>query len=243
MDWVQFWSGIIGAVMDTCWRQVAWRGCVAGSITTGFFTIYVAKLNLKDSRKRIDEERKIIVHNNRPEFEIFEQSKIEKYCEDKNVDLELLLARIEGFDGNFMEYSNDFYCVDKMLELTVKIENVGKTDIGELWIATNYVKTFSVFEYAIYKKYIEGYYYRATTHGYVNDPEIESGGVDFEFYIPYDALNVEADNISLCFAYNDITADGNRRSAVDHFYTANGYSTTSGLELNNDSYISINELI
>lgn len=95
----------------------------------------------------------------------------------------------------------------------------------------------------IYKKYVEGYYYRATTHGYVNDPAIESGGVDFEFYMPYDALGVEADDISLCFAYNDITSEGTRRTAVDHFYTANGYSTTSGLEKNNDSYISINELI
>ena len=45
----------------------------------------------------------------------------------------------------------------------------------------------------VYKKMIDGYYYRATTHGYVNDNSIDSEGVDFVFYMPYEALGMEAD--------------------------------------------------
>jgi hypothetical protein len=61
--------------------------------------------------------------------------------------------------------------------------------------------------------------------------------------MPYEALGMDAEDINLCFAYNNITADGSRRVATNHFYTAAGYSTTSGLELNNDSYIALADLI
>ena len=95
----------------------------------------------------------------------------------------------------------------------------------------------------VYKKMIDGYYYRATTHGYVNDNAIESQGVDFELYMPYEALNMDADEIQLCFEYNDISFDGSRRNVERNYYTANGYSKEAGLELSNDSYIAIADLI
>jgi hypothetical protein len=61
--------------------------------------------------------------------------------------------------------------------------------------------------------------------------------------MPYEALGMEADEINLCFEYNDISFDGSRRNVENHFYTASGYSKQAGLELVNDSYIAINELI
>ena len=65
MDWTQFWSGIIGAVL--------------GSITTGFFTIWVAKMNMKENVKSRNEERKFFFHTNRPEFEVIDSTKITTY--------------------------------------------------------------------------------------------------------------------------------------------------------------------
>ena len=56
-------------------------------------------------------------------------------------------------------------------------------------------------------------------------------------------VGMEADEINLCFEYNDISFDGSRRNVENHFYTASGYSKQAGLELVNDSYIAINELI
>ena len=96
----------------------------------------------------------------------------------------------------------------------------------------------------VYKGYVEGYYYRVTTRGIVNDPETPSGGLDFELYMPYDSLSVEADEIMLCFNYNNISmGDNGKKTAVNNYYTASGYSQGENLEVNDDSYISINDLI
>ena len=95
----------------------------------------------------------------------------------------------------------------------------------------------------VYKKLIDGYYYRATTHGFVNDSEIESQGVDFEFFMPYEALGMDADEIKLCFEYSDISSVDDKKIETVHYYTANGYSTNDNLEDETSSYISLNELI
>ena len=62
--------------------------------------------------------------------------------------------------------------------------------------------------------------------------------------MPYDSLSVEADEIMLCFNYNDISmGDNGKKTAVNNYYTASGYSQGENLEVNDDSYISINDLI
>ena len=63
--------------------------------------------------------------------------------------------------------------------------------------------------------------------------------------MPYDSLNVDADDIMLCFNYNDISADASgRKSSVNNYYTANGYAQgANNLEADDASYISINDLI
>lgn len=95
----------------------------------------------------------------------------------------------------------------------------------------------------VYKGLIEGYYYRVTTNGLVNDPTNDSKGLELELYIPYTTLNVEADEIKLCFNYNDITKQGDKRIQTNNYYTASGYSQETDLEKNDESYISINDLI
>lgn len=95
----------------------------------------------------------------------------------------------------------------------------------------------------VYQKWIEEYYYRATTHGYVNDNNVKSGGVDFELFIPYHVLDIDENEINLCFEYNDIKMEGNNKVSFAHFYGAEGYSTNDNLESKDSSYININELI
>lgn len=138
MEWSQFWSGILGAIL--------------GSLVTGIFTIIIAKMNLKDNAKIRTEERKFLLHNNRPEFEVINCANIEKFKSSNSSLIEVLLTKIRGFDGQFMKYSEKLYNEEYLLEMSFKLKNVGKTDIDELWIATNYVKDFSIFKYGVYKK-------------------------------------------------------------------------------------------
>ena len=138
MDWTQFWSGIIGAVL--------------GSITTGFFTIWVAKMNMKENIKSRNEERKFFFHTNRPEFEVIDSTKITQYEETEDK-LEILLAHIKGFDGTYMKYSENLSDKKYLNEITFKLKNVGKTDIDELWISVNYQKTFCIFKYKVFKAF------------------------------------------------------------------------------------------
>ena len=107
MDWTQFWSGIIGAVL--------------GSITTGFFTIWVAKMNMKENIKSRNEERKFFFHTNRPEFEVIDSTKITQYEETEDK-LEILLAHIKGFDGTYMKYSENLSDKKYLNEITFKLK-------------------------------------------------------------------------------------------------------------------------
>ena len=50
-------------------------------------------------------------------------------------------------------------------------------------------------------------------------------------------------NQKLITEYRASSFDGSRRNVENHFYTASGYSKQAGIELVNDSYIAINELI
>lgn len=96
----------------------------------------------------------------------------------------------------------------------------------------------------VYKKYVDGYYYRVNTKGIVNDSTVESGGVDFELFIPYYALGMdETDDIKVCFNYNNVDLDGNVKKATNNYYGSMGYSTENNLEELTSSYISISELI
>lgn len=136
MEWGSFWSGIIGAVI--------------GAIVTGFFTIWVAKFNLNESRKTREEEKKLFFNTNRPEFEIVKFKQRGKYVKIKSQNITLLLARIKNFDGTYMSYSPEILNEEKIEEVCYSIKNVGKTDIVEVWFTANYVKEFSIFYYDEY---------------------------------------------------------------------------------------------
>ena len=88
----------------------------------------------------------------------------------------------------------------------------------------------------VYKKQIDGYEYHVTTYGTVNGAE--SSGMCLELYISYAELGVNADDIKLCFNYNDVSSDSGVRSETDNYLSA-----TSGNEEDDGSYFAIDQLI
>ncbi len=138
MDLISIISGLIGAI----------GGSIIGALITGSFTLKIAEMNLKESRKNREEDLNFYLHQNRPEFEIVQHSIFKDFHENNNDDMSVCIARIEGFDGDrYFKYSKKLLENKNLEELSLEIKNIGKTDISEIWIAINACKSYSIFEF------------------------------------------------------------------------------------------------
>ncbi len=88
----------------------------------------------------------------------------------------------------------------------------------------------------VYKKLVNGCKYHVTTEGTVNGGESE--GMCLELYISYAELGMDADEIKLCFNYNNVSSDSGEKSSKDNYLTE-----TAGDEEDDASYFEIGQLV
>ncbi len=122
------------------------------SMVVGGFSIYTNVNNQKMKKReeaRIEEDRKKKIFDERPQLKIDEFST--NYLKDgshdlvQKCDIEMLLARIEKFDGHDFHYSRDVSNPENWDVATYRFVNTGKSEITHIQFATNLVKTSSLF--------------------------------------------------------------------------------------------------